>query len=63
MPHSPGFQREVDMKQSLSEQIASTRRRLAAARPRSNQRIELELRLRDLMLRQLKHEIRKERAA
>ena len=51
------------MKQSLSEKIASTRRRLAAARPRSNQRIELELRLRDLMLRQLKHEIRKDKAA
>jgi hypothetical protein len=51
------------MKQSLAEQIASTRRRLAAARPRSNQRIELELRLRDLMTKQLRREIRKDRAA
>jgi hypothetical protein len=51
------------MKQSLASLIASTRRRLAAAKPHSRARIELELKLRDLMTKQLRREIRQDKAA
>ena len=47
------------MRQTLAEQIAVTRRSLAAAKPRSHLRIKLELRLRDLMTRKLKQELKK----
>lgn len=46
------------MKPNLAQQIADTSRRLRAAKPRSRLRIELELRLRDLIVRQLKKELK-----
>ena len=46
------------MRQSLAEQIRQTRASLAAAKPRSYLRIKLELRLRDLMVRKLKQELK-----
>jgi hypothetical protein len=50
-------------KLTLSEQIIVVRCRLSVAKPRSSLRVKLELQLRDLMLRELKREIRKDRAA
>lgn len=46
------------MRQTLAEQIAQTRNSLAAAKPRSILRLKLELRLRDLITRKLKQELR-----
>lgn len=46
------------MKQTLPEKIADTSRRLRVARPRSHLRLKLELQLRDLVVRQLKKELR-----
>ena len=43
---------------TLSEQITETRKSLSSAKPRSNLRLKLELRLRDLMTRKLKQEMR-----
>jgi hypothetical protein len=48
---------------TLSEQIIIMRCRLSVAKPRSNLRVKLEIQLRDLMLRELKREIRKDKAA
>ncbi len=45
----------------LHEQIAFAKVSLMAAKPRSRRRIEMELTLRDLMVRQLKFENRKPR--
>jgi hypothetical protein len=41
------------------QQIEETRRELARAKPRSRRHVELEIRLRDLVVRQLRYEIRK----
>lgn len=47
---------------TLSEQIVVMRCRLSVAKPRSNLRVKLEIQLRDLMLRELKREIRRRAA-
>ncbi len=46
---------------SLTERINFMRLELQCAKPRSRRRIELELRLRDLVVEQLKRETRKPR--
>lgn len=51
------------MKQSLAEQIESTAASLRSAKPRSHLRLKLEVRLRDLVLKLLKQEIRQEKKA
>lgn len=45
----------------LHEKIAEAKVSLMAAKPRSRRRVEMELTLRDLMVRQLKQENRKPR--
>jgi hypothetical protein len=50
-------------KLTLSEQIIVMRCRLMVAKPRSNLRVKLEMQLRDLMLRELRKEIKQERKA
>lgn len=45
----------------VSEQIERTKREMIRCKPRSQRRIELELRLRNLMVKQLRSEIRIER--
>ena len=49
------------MKLSLTEQIQFVKRRLISTKPRSNLRIKLESELRNLMMRQLKTEVRQDR--
>lgn len=49
------------MRVSLPQQIVHARISLMAAKPRSRRRVEMELMLRDLMVRQLKFENRKPR--
>lgn len=49
---------EAKLKKSLADQIESTAASLRAAKPRSVQRIKLEFRLRDLVTKALKLEIR-----
>lgn len=51
------------MRPSLSEQIESTAASLRAAKPRSHLRLKLEIRLRDLVVKALKREIRLEKKA
>jgi hypothetical protein len=51
------------MKYSLAHQIELARLELLAVRPRSIRYTELRLRLRDLILKELKQEIRQDRAA
>lgn len=46
----------------LQAQIEETRREMQNAKPRSKRRMELEMRLRDLMVKQLRFENRIERA-
>jgi hypothetical protein len=48
---------------SLAEQIATTAANLRASKPRSHLRIKLEIRLRDLVVKELKREIRAEKKA
>jgi hypothetical protein len=51
------------MKQSLAEQIEAKKRALANTKPRSHMRLKLHWELRELMLRELRKEIRMDRAA
>jgi hypothetical protein len=46
------------MRKSIAQQIAETSRSLREAKPRSHLRIKLEIRLRDLVVKQLKREMR-----
>ncbi len=46
------------MRLNLAQQIEQVSRGLASAKPRSHLRLKLELKLRDLILRKLKQEIR-----
>ncbi len=48
---------------TIAEQIASAAARLRATKPRSNLRLKLELELRQLIVKQLRKEIRQERRA
>ena len=48
---------------SLAQQIASTAASLRAAKPRSNLRLKLEFQLRELIVKQLRKEIRQDRRA
>lgn len=50
-------------KLTIAEQIIVMRCRLSVAKPRSNLRVKLELQLQDLILRELKREIRGQRRA
>ncbi|MDB5550820.1 MAG: hypothetical protein JWL86_804 [Rhizobium sp.] len=47
----------------IAEQAAAIRRQLVSAKPHSRKRIELEIRLRDLVLQQLRAETRKSKRA
>lgn len=51
--------RRGESMKKINQQISETRRELEKTKPRSHRRIELETRLRDLMLKQLKIENRK----
>ena len=46
------------MTKSIAQQIAETRASLSRAKPRSYQRIKLEIKLRDLVMRQLRKELK-----
>jgi hypothetical protein len=54
---------KVNSASKLQEQIEMTRGSLNQAKPRSQRRVELELQLRNLMLKQLRCELRDEKRA
>jgi hypothetical protein len=55
--------RRMEDRMKLSEQIERTKRELSRVKPRSYRRVELETRLKLLMIRQIKHENRQDKRA